>query len=142
MRISTRGEYGLRSMLVLARLYREGPVSLREIAQREQISVQYLEQLFRELRKEGLVNSHRGTRGGYQLALPPGATSIGSILRTLEGPLGPMQCVMNAAHDPGCCPHVVGKCPTRVLWKRLKHSIDSVLDETTLADLLTQVDEE
>lgn len=142
MRISTRGEYGLRSMLVLARLYHQGPVPLREIAQREQISEQYLEQLFRELRKEGLVNSHRGARGGYQLALPPEGTSIGSILRTLEGPLGPMQCVLDDGQDPGCCQHVAGKCPTRVLWKRLKHSIDSVLDETTLADLLIQVDEE
>jgi len=140
MRISTRGEYGLRAMLVLADNYKEGPYPLREIAESEQISEQYLEQLFRELRKNNLVISYRGAKGGYVLARPPAEISIGQVLAILEGPLAPMQCVADGeAKD--ICVHSSG-CPTKVLWKKLKTAIDTVLDTTTLADLLTNVVEE
>jgi len=138
MRISTRGEYGLRAMLVLAGNYDQGPYPLREIAQKEHISEQYLEQLFRELRKCDLVTSYRGARGGYVLARSPGEISIGDVLTALEGPVAPMQCV---ADDPEVCMHG-DDCPTKVIWQKLKAAMEDVLHGTTLADLLTNATEE
>ena len=140
MRISTRGEYGLRAMLVLAINYQDGPIPLREIAEKEQISEQYLEQLFRELKKNELVISHRGARGGYVLARSPGEISVAQVLTVLEGPLGPMQCVVEGeSSDP--CQHR-GGCATRVIWKKLKNAMDDVLDGTSLADLLIDAEKE
>lgn len=140
MRISTRGEYGLRAMLVLARNDGgAGAMPLRAIAAQEQISEQYLEQLFRELRKEGLVASHRGARGGYTLSAAPEDIPVGRVLQALEGPLGPMECVLGEEVEQ-CCRS--DGCATRIIWQRLKDAIDAVLDNTTLADLLTAVEEE
>src|SRR5690554_5902088 len=116
MRISTRGAYGLRAMLVLAQVHNSGTMALRKIAAREQISEQYLEQLFRELRREGLVISKQGARGGYTLAAPPDLITVGQVLRTLEGPLGPMQCVLE--NESEC--HRSEGCATKIIWQRLK----------------------
>lgn len=140
MRISTRGEYGLRAMLVLAGSYKDGPIPLREIAEKEQISEQYLEQLFRELRLNELVISHRGAKGGYVLAQAPDKISVGSVLAVLEGPLAPMECVADGVSSESC--RHSGGCPTRVIWKKLKMAMESVLNGTTLADLLLEADEE
>lgn len=140
MLISTRGEYGLRSMLVLAGKYKDGPYPLREIAEQEHISEQYLEQLFRDLRKNGLVVSFRGARGGYVLARPPSEISIGEVLLVLEGSLAPMQCV-HEEEAAERCKHSSG-CPTKVIWKKLKNAMDDVLNFTTLEDLLTSEAEE
>jgi Rrf2 family protein len=126
-------------MLVLAASYQEGPKPLREIAENEQLSEQYLEQLFRELRKSELVTSHRGARGGYVLSRAPGEISVAQVLTVLEGPLGPMQCVVDG--EPHTCRHS-NKCPTKVIWKKLKMAMDHVLEGTTLEDLLTEADEE
>lgn len=134
MLISTRGEYGLRSMLVLADNYSKGPYALREIAESEHISEQYLEQLFRDLRKNDLVVSFRGARGGYTLSRPPSEISVGEVLAVLEGPLAPMQCVAEG-EDSDRCMHSRG-CPTKIIWQKLKDAMDNVLDTTTLTDLL------
>lgn len=140
MLISTRGEYGLRAMLVLARKFKEGPCPLREIAQEEHISEQYLEQLFRDLRNNDLVVSFRGAKGGYVLSRPPSEIWIGQVLRVLEGSLAPMQCVLE--EEPlDRCKHSSG-CPTKILWVKLKDAMDEVLNSTTLADLLTTGTEE
>lgn len=140
MRISTRGEYGLRAMLVLAERYQEGPCPLREIAEAEQISEQYLEQLFRDLRKNALVNSYRGAKGGYVLASQPSDISVNQVLTALEGPIVPMECVAedNLMED---CKHM-GNCPTRTMWEKLKHAMNAVLDDTTLADLISSAPKE
>lgn len=138
MRISTRGAYGLRAMLVLARVQHSETLALRKIAAREQLSEQYLEQLFRDLRREGLVTSKQGARGGYTLAVSPDMITVGQVLRALEGPLGPMQCVLE---DETECRHSE-HCVTKILWQRLKDAIDDVLDNTTLADLLAAAEKE
>lgn len=140
MRISTRGEYGLRAMLVLAEKYQDGPCPLREIAEIEQISEQYLEQLFRDLRKHGLVQSYRGAKGGYVLARPPAEISANQVLTALEGPVAPMQCVADGNQGEKC--QHKGSCPTRVVWERLKNAINAVLDETTLENLISNASEE
>jgi len=138
MRVSTRGEYGLRAMLVLAANYAEGPYPLREIAEIEHISEQYLELLFRDLKKNNLVLSYRGARGGYVLARAPAEISVGEVLTALEGPLVPMQCVGEDEAD--MCRHS-DNCPTKEMWRKLKDAMDTVLDTTTLADLLVQAKE-
>ena len=131
MRISTRGEYGVRAMLDLAMHYGQGPIALKLIAERQDISEHYLEQLVGTLRKAGLVTSVRGAQGGYQLARPPVEVPISDIIKTLEGPIAPMDCVDD---DEGCC-NLIERCATRLLWQRLRDSMEEVLDNTTLACL-------
>ncbi|MDI9420528.1 MAG: Rrf2 family transcriptional regulator [Firmicutes bacterium] len=129
MRISTRGEYGVRAMLDLALHSSDEPVPLSAIAARQDISEHYLEQLISALRKAGLVISFRGAQGGYQLAKPAEEITIGDIIRTLEGPIAPMKCVEDS--HAGCTQSE--RCATRVLWQKLQASIEEVLENTTLA---------
>ena len=101
MKLSTKGRYGLRALVDLARYCGEEPVSISSISAREDISERYLEQLMSLLRKAGLVKSIRGAAGGYVLARPAGEISVGDVLRALEGNLEPAEC---AAFHPeeGC----------------------------------------
>jgi len=132
VRVSTRGEYGVRAMLDLALHYEESATPLRIVAQRQELSESYLEQLIGALRKAGLVTSVRGAQGGYRLARPPGEIRIGEVMRAVEGPIGPSDCVSESGRA-GCrqAPH----CVTRLLWERLRDSMIAVLDHTTLGDL-------
>ncbi len=133
MRLSTRGEYGLRTMTSLAKFYPSGPVSLGQIARDENISLAYLEQLIGHLRRKGLVTSTRGARGGYTLARPPEQIKVGDVVRAVEGPIAPVDCV--SEEEPECkCEHQ-SDCRTRVVWERLRDTIAETLDSTTLADL-------
>ncbi|HHY35829.1 MAG TPA: Rrf2 family transcriptional regulator [Firmicutes bacterium] len=136
MRLSTKGRYGMRAMLALARRYGEGPVPLKEIAEGEGLSEAYLEQLMSELRKAGLVRSVRGAQGGYLLGREPAAITAGDIIRVLEGPIGPVQCVIEIPGGEVC--HRAEYCVERILWERLRDSIAQVLDGSTLADLLVE----
>ena len=130
MRISTRGEYGVRAMLDLALYSSEEPVPLGVIAARQDIPEAYLEQLISVLRRAGLVVSFRGAQGGYQLAKPSEEITIGEILTALEGPVAPRSCVDEEDSD-GC--YMSEKCATRILWQKLQASIEDVLENTTLA---------
>lgn len=133
MRLSTRGEYGLRMMASLAKLYPSGPVPLAQIAKDENISLAYLEQLIRLLRSKGLVVSTRGAQGGYTLARPPEQIRVGDVVRAVEGPIAPVDCV--SEDEPECkCQHQ-SDCRTRAIWERLRDTIAETLDSTTLADL-------
>lgn len=134
MRISTRGQYGIRAMLELALHNQEGPVTLRTIAEQQQLSEPYLEQLIAMLRKSGLVASVRGAMGGYNLTRDPADIKIGEILRVLEGPIAPVDCVVDDGGSDAC--HLSEHCATRILWQRLRDSMVEVLDSTTLADLI------
>ncbi len=129
MRITSKGEYGIRAMLELAIHYGQGPISISAIAKKQEISEHYLEHLFASLRDAGLITSFRGAHGGYELARAPEEISIGDIIRVLEGPIAPMDCV---AKDPVFCTRM-GNCATRVLWKKLQTSMEKVLESTTLA---------
>lgn len=132
MKLSTRGEYGLRAMHFLAQKYGQGPVPLKSIAQSQDISEPYLEQLLAALRKSGLVRSVRGSQGGYSLGREPGEIRVGDIIRVLEGPISPMECV-NQGEE--CCARSDG-CVTRGIWERLRDSMTDVLDSITLNDML------
>ena len=93
MKLSARVEYGVRAMAVLAIYYQTGPLPLREIAEQEKISLKFLEQIFPDLKKANLVESARGSRGGYMLSRPPDEIKVGDIVRAVEGPITPVDCL-------------------------------------------------
>lgn len=137
MKITAKGEYGVRAMATLALEYRAGPVPLREIARREGISHQFLEQIFLPLRRAGLITSVRGAKGGYTLAKAPEEIKIGDIVRILEGPIAPVECVAEG-NEESC--KRSSACLTRGIWKRLRDAVSTVLDDITLADVITSID--
>lgn len=136
MKVSTRGEYGMRAMVELSRHYGEGPTSLTAVAEASSVPPAYLEQLMGPLRKAGLVVSKRGAHGGYELSRSPQDIRIGDVYRVLEGPIAPMECVSEEPADD-LCPLIDG-CATRYAWLMIRDSIVDVLDSTSLADLLNQ----
>ena len=129
MKISTKGRYGLTIMMELANKFGEGPISLKSIAEKHQLSEQYLEQLVAPLRNAGMVKSVRGAYGGYILPTEPATITAGNVIRVLEGPISPVD--FTEEDDPA----------KRDLWMRIRDSIASVLDSTTLADLNNFKDE-
>ncbi len=135
MKLSARVEYGVRAMAVLAFHYQEGPLPLREIAGREGISFQFLEQIFPDLRRARLIDSVRGVRGGYLLARPPAEINVGDIVRAVEGPIAPVSCLVDAAPGESCCSRTEG-CLTRHVWEKLRDRINEVLNDVSLADLI------
>ncbi len=135
MRLSARVEYGVRAIAVLALHDQSGPLSLREIARSEEISYQFLEQIFPDLRKAGLVGSVRGARGGYYLARPPEQINVGDIVRAVEGPIAPVNCLAANGNREPCC-HRGEACRTRHVWEKLRDRINEVLDSVFLDDLI------
>jgi Rrf2 family cysteine metabolism transcriptional repressor len=131
--VSTRGEYGMRLMVDLARHWQQGSISLHAVAQREDLPEAYLEQLVAVLRKAGLVNGKRGAGGGYMLARDPSAITAGDIVRALEGPIEPQICT--AEGDPVLNCIREQDCGTRAVWVKLQSTIAQALDGMTLADL-------
>jgi Rrf2 family protein len=132
MILSTKGRYGLKMMYEFALNYGAGPMSLNEVAQKQRLSDTYLEQLIAFLRKAGLVNSVRGAQGGYELSRPPEEITVGEIIRTLEGPLAPSECV--AGDEPDCAN--ADYCVTRLIWEKIMDSINNVIDSITLKDMV------
>lgn len=133
MKLSTKGRYGLKAMFELAQQYDKELVSLNIIAERQKLSVNYLEQLIAPLRKKGLVISGRGAQGGYRLARKPSEITVKEILETLEGPLAPTSCVIEG-EDENCWK--ADYCVTRIIWERMREAIDQVVSSTTLADMI------
>jgi Rrf2 family cysteine metabolism transcriptional repressor len=131
MKLSTKGQYATRAILDLAINQGEGPILLRDIAQRQQISLSYLEHLVTPLIAGGLVRSTRGAKGGVSLAKPPEEIKLIEVIQLLEGSLAPVECVNN----PKLCPRSE-LCVTRDVWIELKKAIIDVLESTTLQDLV------
>lgn len=132
MKISSRGRYAIDLMVDLA-LYDKGePISVKDIAGREQISGKYLEQIISMLQKAGMVSSIRGAQGGYRLKRKPEEYSVGAILRVTEGDLAPVSCVEDG--EAGC--HRRTKCSTVKIWQMLNSAINDVVDNISLADLV------
>lgn len=134
MKVSTRGEYGVRAMVSLARYYGSGPITLATVARDSSVPPAYLEQLIAPLRNAGLVTSKRGAQGGYLLSRAPSAIRIGEVYRVMEGPVAPMDCVSEDPADQ-TCPLIIG-CETRPVWLKVRDSIIEALDSTTLEDLI------
>ncbi len=138
LHFSTRGEYGVRLMVELARHYGSGPVSLSEMAEHEELPRPYLEQLVVSLRESGLVTSTRGARGGYELARSPEDIRMYEVLTALEGPITPMTCASSDPDRPETCERI-GCCNVEFLWQRVRDAIVQALDSMTLAELARPV---
>jgi Rrf2 family protein len=134
LKISSRGHYGLRLMTALAGAYGRGPMSLTEVARAEALPLPYLEQLVVPLRKAGLVTGTRGLHGGYTLPREPAAITAGAVLRVLEGPVSLVDCTA-LDYLPGACERE-GDCFSSGLWHRIKVTVEAILDNTSLDDLL------
>jgi len=131
MKLSTRGRYGTRMLLDLALHGGEGPVPLKDIAKREEISLLYLEHLVTPLIAAGIIRSTRGARGGVSLVKSPQEMKISEVVELLEGSIAPVDCV----DDPKACSRS-DLCVTRDIWVELKKAMEGVLESTTLQDLV------
>lgn len=147
MRLSKRGEYGLRAMIDLAEHLeaeehstRNGDVvQIREIAERQHIPAKFLEQILLTLKNAGLLRSRMGIGGGYYLAKPAGEITLGQIVRILDGPLAPIGCVSQMAYEPCGCPDLES-CGLRLVMLDVRNAIADILDRTTLAEVNHRVD--
>ncbi len=132
MLISTRGRYALRMMIDLAAHEGEGFIALKDIAQRQQISKKYLEQIIPVLNHSGLLQTVRGAGGGYRLVKKPEEYTVGEILRVTEGNLAPVSCLESGVNT---CPKCE-ECMTLSIWSGLQQVVDSFLDSITLKSVL------
>jgi Rrf2 family protein len=132
LRLSTKGQYGVRAMYEIARGYPDTPVTIKGISERQDVSVAYLEQILNKLRKAGLIKSVRGPGGGYVLTKSPEAITISEILNELEGPVAITSCLNP---EEGCVR--ADGCVTHMLWKALGEQIDAFLNTITLMNVIT-----
>ena len=131
MKMSTRGSYGMRAMLELAINYEQGPILLKDIAKRQEISFRYLNQLMTPIKAAGLAKSIRGKRGGYVLAKHPSQIKLIEVIQVLEGSMAPVDCV----DDPKVCGRV-DSCATRDIWIQMNQSMINILESLTLEELV------
>jgi len=131
MKLSTRTRYGMRAIIELAQHEGKRPLQLRAIADRQDISVKYLEQLMSLLRSSGFVRSVRGSKGGYILARPAGEIRLSEVFRCLEGPVTTTECT----EDDDCCKRS-SDCVARELWMEVEAAIQNILKSRTLADMV------
>jgi Rrf2 family protein len=142
MRLSKRGEYGLRAMIMLATPGPDGhsPVLLiREISERERIPAKFLEQILLTLKNAGMLHSKMGVGGGYHLAKPASKISLGHIVRVLDGPLAPVKCVSQLAYEPCGCPDEE-TCGLRLAMGDVRNAIADILDGTSLENVTKRVE--
>src|SRR5512136_1375329 len=133
MRLSTKGEYASRAMLELSRRYQDGPIHSREISKAQEIPQNFLEQILLLLKRAGYLKSRKGRKGGYLLAKAPGEINVAEIIRVMDGPLAPIDCVSVMAHET--CP-MEGTCGLRWLWKDVRDAVAEILEKTTFDDLV------
>ena len=142
LQVSTKGEYGVRIMVDLARHYSERPRSLTDIAQAEMLPLAYLEQLAKLLREAAppLLVSTRGAHGGYRLSRSPETITMGEILRVLEGPIAPMICATEGEMTEIC--GLLGSCKIKHLWAKVRDAVANTIDTMTLAELVGAPEQE
>lgn len=146
MRLSKRGEYGLRAMIDMATALQNsegqltgGVVQIKDIATRQHIPAKFLEQILLTLKNAGLLHSRMGVGGGYYLARPASEISLGQIVRVLDGPLAPIRCVSQTAYETCGCPDE-RTCGLRLVMLDVRNAIADILDHTTLADVIGRID--
>lgn len=133
MNVTSKGRYALRVMLDLAQHEDDGYISLKTVADRQNVSMKYLELIVSSLKKAGLVDSTRGKEGGYKLVKPPGEYTVGEILRCIEDNLAPVSCIKSGSVY---CERA-GACASVPMWIELDELINGYLDTVSLADLIT-----
>lgn len=140
MRLSKRGEYGLRAMIDLATWTKgNGVVQIKDIAEREKIPAKFLEQILLTLKNAGLLHSKMGIGGGYYLAKPASEINLGQIVRVLDGPLAPINCVSQSAYEPCGCPDE-RTCGLRLIMLDVRNAIANILDNTSLANVSERIE--
>ena len=144
MRLSKRGEYGLRAMIFIATALHNhqadnGLVQIKDISEKENIPAKYLEQILLTLKNAGLLHSKMGVGGGYYLGKPSDEINLGQIFRVLDGPLAPIRCVSHMAYEPCGCPDE-RTCGLRLTMLDVRNAIANILDRTSLADVIKRVD--
>lgn len=133
MKLSTRGRYGIHAMYELAANFGGSPLSIKAVAEKQNIPEAYLEQLIAILRKDELVVSIRGAQGGYKLARTPEEITVGDVLRSLEGGLKLIDCLEEEETCGKSC-----ACPSRIVWKKLSDGLNAIVDSITLKDMIDE----
>lgn len=137
MKLSTKGRYGLRAFIDIALYSEEEPVSLANVARRQDISISYLEQLMTKLKKANLVESVRGANGGYVLARPAKEISVGDVLRALEGELMPVDCVAYGDSEKEHCAAQTC-CSSWIVWKKINDSLNETVNNIYIDELVEE----
>ena len=132
MKLSTKGEYASRAMLELSLHYPGGPLHIRDISAAQDIPERFLEQILLSLKRAGYLRSRKGPHGGYYLARAPSDISVADVIRTMDGPLAPIDCVSVTAHE--YCPRE-NFCGLKWLWKEVRDCIAEILERTTFEEL-------
>lgn len=135
MRLSTKGEYASRAMLELARHYDKKALHIRDISQAQDIPPRFLEQILLQLKRAGYLRSRKGPNGGYSLARPPEKISVAEVIRVMDGPLAPIDCVSVTAH--AVCPHEA-TCTLKWLWKEVRDAVAEITERTSFAELVNR----
>src|SRR5438034_603236 len=136
MKLSVRGEYALRALLVLGRDYLEDDsvVRIQAISEQQNIPKRFLEQILNDLKSAGFVQSKRGVAGGYRLALPPEKISLAAVVRHVEGALAPVSCVSERFYEKCSCPDE-SRCAIRSVMKEIREAVVQIAERVTIADL-------
>ena len=134
MKLSLRGEYALRALLVLSLHYDENVVRIQTISEEQRIPRKFLEQILNDLKRLGAVESKRGMSGGYRLARPPEHITLASIVRHVEGAIAPVSCVSDRFYERCTCPDEA-TCPIRDVMKEVREAVVKIMERVTLADL-------
>ena len=135
MKLSVRGEYAIRALGVLGAHYGEAVVRIQAISEQQNIPKRFLEQILNDLKAAGFVESRRGVAGGYRLAMPPEEIRLARVIRHLEGALAPVSCVSERFYAKCTCPDEA-LCPLRSVMKEVRDAIATILETTTIADLV------
>ncbi len=138
MKISVRGEYALRALLVLGLNYDRDVVRIQTISEQQNIPKRFLEQILTDLKSLGVVESRRGVAGGYRLARPPEFVTLAAVIRHIEGPLAPVSCVSERFYEKCSCPDE-SKCAIRSVMKEVREAIVKILENVTVAQLCERV---
>jgi len=137
VKLSKRGEYGLRALQYLAAHHGDGPVRNKDLAGRNNIPPRFLEQILLTLKHGQIVRSKKGPKGGYYLARPPQQINLAEVVRLLDGPLAPISCVSETAYEPCGCPDMEA-CGLRRVMREVRDTVAEIMENTTLADLVTE----
>src|SRR5512143_658608 len=134
MKLSLRGEYALRAMLVLGLNYEQPVVRIQTISDQQNIPKRFLEQILNDLKSAGIVQSRRGVAGGYRLARKPEEITLAEVVRHIEGALAPVSCVSERFYEKCSCPDEA-RCAIRSVMKEVRDAIVEILEAVTIAEL-------
>ena len=139
--LSKKTQYSLRALYALTRRFGQGPVLISKLSQEEKIPQQFLEQILLSLKQHGFVASKKGKGGGYNLALDPATVTLGSVIRSIEGPLAPLPCASETAYRR--CDECIDDrfCETKLVMRQVRDATAGILDNTTLAQICKKSDD-